>query len=585
MTSIALVEDDPAYGRIARVDLGRAGYHATLFNSRESFEASLTESTPALVICDSFTLEEHNIGMYETLKKREPSAPVLLISGGLEANQPYAERNRARAASAGISHFWHKGSESFEDVSLGTIEPIALVELVRRLVPLKIGQMLADAILEFERTPEDELESVVQFHDGRLENGRVVLPVMVSVDCKPGRPDEKWPEYRLRVAEEMREVKELLETYPGGDVNQMIAGNALSGHVPRDLINHLASHPRVKQVELNPTIEFAQVADSARAVGLVTPTGDRHPLNGKGVRLAILDSGVDIEHPSLQGGVILSADLTGEGLHIAGDHGTHVAGIVGSRSDKWPGFASGASLLNIKVFNSKQSGTRDNFLLGIDLALDNRAEIISFSGGIPLLPRVTNLGVIKPGYNALGGSCPLCMAVKRAVLENVVVVVASGNYHEKAEALRQKKFGHLITTELSAPGLLDEVITVGAITKDPEPVRAGFSSFGKSPSGQEKPDLVAPGKGVVSTLPVPRNADRSFASAAEENLFGPMDGTSMATPMVAAVVAILIQQRKQVGRSWTPEEIKQELLTEYVRGIPGQPGTGRGALSFPVARA
>jgi subtilisin family serine protease len=162
----------------------------------------------------------------------------------------------------------------------------------------------------------------------------------------------------------------------------------------------------------------------------------------------------------------------------------------------------------------------------------------------------------------------------------VVFVTAAGNHHEHAEILRKNGLGKSPIIELLAPGIVDEAITVGAVSKNVPLVRASFSSYGRSTAGNEKPDLTAPGIGVLSTMPIPRTTDGKPQAVPDEDIFESKDGTSMATPMVTAAVAMLIQKRKKAGLAWTPADIKKELLEEYVRPLPKQIGTGRGVLSF-----
>jgi serine protease AprX len=102
----------------------------------------------------------------------------------------------------------------------------------------------------------------------------------------------------------------------------------------------------------------------------------------------------------------------------------------------------------------------------------------------------------------------------------------------------------------------------------------GPSSRGPTAYGLPKPDLVAPGVDVISTVPVPaEEGERDLFK-----LFGAGSGTSVATAMVAGAVALLIEERRRAGADdWTPEEIRNELLTRCVRRLDGEPPEAVGA--------
>ncbi|MCW5557390.1 MAG: S8 family serine peptidase [Verrucomicrobiae bacterium] len=81
----------------------------------------------------------------------------------------------------------------------------------------------------------------------------------------------------------------------------------------------------------------------------------RHPeLDGKGITVAVLDSGIDTQHPWLQ--VAKSVSIHGQDIAIPGDHATHVAGCLASRDNVYGGVAPGITLLNIRVLDAKGSG-------------------------------------------------------------------------------------------------------------------------------------------------------------------------------------------------------------------------------------
>jgi len=243
-------------------------------------------------------------------------------------------------------------------------------------------------------------------------------------------------------------------------------------------------------------------------------------IDGKGVTVAVIDSGIDENHPDLVGKVIgeknfLADETTTDDLL---GHGTMVAGIIagsGAASNgKYRGVAPGASLLSVKVINSKGEGKVSDIIAGIEWAIYNGADILSLSlGGI-------NLGETNP---------PITMAADKAADAGVVVCVAAGNRNstkaegqtfasqaesdESAVDLSQaggenKKDVYLLLVPIVLalpPGLIDspgdgvKVITLGAT--DFIGHMAGFSGSGPTRDDRIKPDVVAPGVDIVSTIP------------------------------------------------------------------------------------
>jgi subtilisin family serine protease len=112
---------------------------------------------------------------------------------------------------------------------------------------------------------------------------------------------------------------------------------------------------------------------------------------------------------------------------------------------------------------------------------------------------------------------------------------------------------------------------VGALESLSFPKLYGPSSHGPTAYGLQKPDLVAPGGGVLSTVPAVPGEQRDSA------LFKRESGSSVAAAVVAGAVAVLIEKRRREGKSWVPEEIREELLSLHVRRLDGQPPEAVGA--------
>jgi len=288
--------------------------------------------------------------------------------------------------------------------------------------------------------------------------------------------------------------------------------DAVALSISSDLIEQISQLSFIKSVEYDAEtrIVLAQSALQIKANRVWL----EHGIEGKNIRIAVLDTGIDNEHQDLQN-VILEKDFTGEGTDDEHGHGTHVASIIAgsgkSSAGLYKGIASKASLMDIKVLNKQGSGRLSDTIAGIEYAVINNADVISMS-----------LGAIIP-CNGLDATS---LASDVAVKKGIVVVVAAGNS------------GPLPGT-IGSPGCAREVITVGAV--DHLDKIAVFSSRGPTLDGRVKPDIVAPG--VLIT------AAKSGGS------YTIMSGTSMSTPMVSGVVALILS--KNPGLS--PEQIKNVL--------------------------
>ncbi|NJP53166.1 S8 family serine peptidase [Streptomyces sp. SBST2-5] len=276
-----------------------------------------------------------------------------------------------------------------------------------------------------------------------------------------------------------------------------------------------------------------------------TPKAWSAGYDGKGVKIAVLDTGVDAKHPDLKNKVIAARNFTSS--PNAGDkvgHGTHVASIAagsGARSGgRYKGVAPGAKILNGKVLDDDGFGDDSEILAGMEWAVQQGADVINMSLGGPDSPDID----------------PLEAAVDRLTAEKgVLFAVAAGNSGPES---------------LGSPGTADAALTVGAV--DGKDRLADFSSTGpRLGDGAAKPDVTAPGVDITAA------SARGNAIAREEGEkpagYMTISGTSMATPHVAGAAAILKQQHPQ----WRATELKAALVASAKGGryTPFQQGTGR----------
>ncbi|UOY91756.1 S8 family serine peptidase [Ectobacillus sp. JY-23] len=299
----------------------------------------------------------------------------------------------------------------------------------------------------------------------------------------------------------------------------------------------------IQKVWLDGKVE-ANLDKSVPQVG--APTAWEVGYDGKGTTVAVLDTGIDQDHPDIAPQLDDAVNFVpGEDINDYNSHGTHVASTVlgtGAASEgRNKGVAPGARLVVGKVLANNGTGQDSWVIDGMEWAAD-KAKIVNMSLG---------------SSEASDGTDPMSQAVNRLSAEKgTLFVIAAGN-----------KGGDSM---IGAPGAADAALTVGAISKTDQ--LASFSSRGPRLNDYAiKPDLSAPGVGIV--------AARSQYSSGS-GVYMSKNGTSMATPHVAGAAAIVAQKHPD----WTGEQIKQALMssTKQLQNLkPYQIGAGR--LDIPAA--
>ncbi len=265
---------------------------------------------------------------------------------------------------------------------------------------------------------------------------------------------------------------------------------------------------------------------------------------GTGVKVGILDTGCDLQHQDLVGRIKAHTDFTGKGNAQDGNgHGTHVAGIIAGSGEAsgglYRGVAPEADLYIAKVLDDSGSGSTSGVIAGLEWVLDQGAQ-------------VANLSLGSDGN--CDGSDALSEACDALVGQGVVVVVAAGNNGPNPRTV-------------GSPGCARDVITIGASTDDDD--IADFSSRGPTLDGRVKPDVVFPGKDIISARALGTSLGRVVDSDYSE-----LSGTSMATPHAAGAVALLLESEPDLS----PPEMKERLKATAIdldMDFNTQ-GTGRG---------
>ncbi|MFC3890894.1 S8 family serine peptidase [Lentzea rhizosphaerae] len=284
---------------------------------------------------------------------------------------------------------------------------------------------------------------------------------------------------------------------------------------------------------------------SVRQIG--APKAWQAGFRGDGVKVAVLDSGYDREHPDLKSVVDSSADFTGEGVQDTDGHGTHVAGtIAGSgvaSQGRYQGVAPGARLLVGKVLG--QYGGREDWILsGMRWAVEQGADVINMSIGGSV---TDGTDLMSQAVNQLSES------------SGALFVVAAGNNGARES--------------VSSPAAADRALTVANVTKRDE-LNATSSQGPRRGDFGLKPEIAAPGTDIVAA-----RAAGTLPEYAAGDWYAQISGTSMASPHVAGAAAILAQQHPD----WTGEQIKSALIGSSQR-LPGISTLAQGAGRLDIAR-
>ncbi|MFE1951738.1 S8 family serine peptidase [Streptomyces sp. NPDC059524] len=280
-----------------------------------------------------------------------------------------------------------------------------------------------------------------------------------------------------------------------------------------------------------------------------TPKAWEAGLTGKGVKVAVLDTGYDTTHPDLASRVSESKSfIAGQEVADRQGHGTHVTSTVGgsgAASDgKEKGVAPDATLAVGKVLSDDGFGTESEIIAGMEWAAkDIKAKVVSMSLG---------------SSEGSDGTDPMAAAVDSLSAETgALFVIAAGNAYGPGT--------------IGSPGAADSALTVGAVDSQDE--RAEFSSQGPRYGDQGlKPDVSAPGVGIL--------AARSSLVAGSGS-YTTMSGTSMATPHVAGVAALLAQAHPD----WTGAQLKDALMSTSKQLDDSAYAIGAGRVSVPDAVA
>ena len=336
---------------------------------------------------------------------------------------------------------------------------------------------------------------------------------------------------------------------------KIVFNGALVRGLSQAQIDDLKAQPFVKSIVPNKKVQLIKPLDNSSSSVVNNITYENITFTGKGVTLAIIDTGIDYTHPDL-GNCTRDQFLSGTCSRIIGGydfvnddpdpqddhfHGTHVAGIAGGNGTL-VGIAPQVSLVAYKVLNSGGSGEEFIIIQAIERATDPNQD-----GNTEDHLNIISLSLGGPGASPFD---PMSTAIDNAVDAGVVAVIAAGNSGPFLESIGTPASSRKAIT-VGASCMPSQVGEDGYCTDPTYKEIAEFSSRGPI-ENYHKPDILAPGVSICS-------AESSFASesvaACVDGKHVRASGTSMATPYVSGSVALYLE--KSPGT--TPEQVKHIL--------------------------
>ncbi len=359
----------------------------------------------------------------------------------------------------------------------------------------------------------------------------------------------------VRVYGDTAPLKALVEQLGGQLGVDLEFIQAFAARVPEAALARLAGDPRVRWVSYDRPILPQDNGEAADPEW--TPQLDRiantynftigankawaEGITGRGVTVAVVDSGVQY-HPDLLRSILLGWSIFATGLPAHVDqygHGTHVAGIIAGNGafsrGKYVGIAPDARILPVRVCDENGASSESSLVAGLQWVYLNR--------------KIYNIRVVNVSLNSSSPvsyhESPLDAALEILWFNRIVVVVSAGNSRGLVYPPANDPF----------------VITVGAVDEHGTPTPADdtvapFSGHGTTPEGFTKPDLVAPGVNIVSTLSYTGcRLSREHPDHRVDTRYFRLSGTSMAAAVTSGAVALLLQARPDLN----PDQVKMLL--------------------------
>lgn len=382
-----------------------------------------------------------------------------------------------------------------------------------------------------------------------------------------------------------------IESLGGEVVRHYEVLKLLAVRLPADSLVDLAFDEKVDRVSLDAPVATTSLSSRIAANSPELPSNNA-TFKGSNIGVAVLDSGVanhsdiaaDVRQYSFLGGAYPQPVISGDQISVYNDsgrgdgygHGTHVAGIVAGSgygsSGQYQGPASGGKILSLKVLDDNGQGSMSDVMAALDWLLQY---------GSYFDVRVANLSLGK-SITESNTTDPLVLAVEQLWDSGIVVAVAAGNYGRE---------GYFSVT---SPGNSRKVITVGSLTDSntgddyTDDYVSTFSSRGPTVGDHvSKPDLVAPGNRLIAASPQGSYLEKllpglvvpcSVQDVCTDN-YMTMSGTSMATPLVAAAAALMLEKDPTLS----PATVKARLMRSAKKIDESPVIAGAGLLDMEAA--
>ncbi len=396
--------------------------------------------------------------------------------------------------------------------------------------------------------------------------GAVITLLTVSLTATPAaHAADDGPSAAVIVeARSVAAATNAVESVGGGVDLALPLVDGVSAHVRPDALALLEADPMLRVVPDTPLHSTSASFDAASTdtqLATLDPPAGWSPEAGRGVAVALVDTGV-ADTPDLNGSrLVRGPDLSGEGDGVDHyGHGTFMAGLIAGdgtasagATTRHFGVAPAATLVSVKVARADGSTSVSRVIAGIGWVVSNRdtygIDVLNLSFGVD--------GPMPYGLN------PLSAAVEAAWASGITVVASAGN--EGAG-------------DVTSPGSDPYVITVGATnaagtpstTDDTVPSWSGSERF----HGYSKPDVVAPGVSVVSLRAPGSTIDVAHPEGRVDDVYFRGSGTSMSTALAAGAAAVLLSHHPAA----TPDDVKGAL-------IDGAATTADGAREIDVAQS
>lgn len=290
-------------------------------------------------------------------------------------------------------------------------------------------------------------------------------------------------------------------------------------HGYRDAVNHLVHKASISATDQDAETAATFSDDGQSTWGLKATQVINSRYTGQGIKIAVLDTGMDLNHPDFRGRAIQSRSfIPGQSAQDGNGHGTHCIGTACGRKNSLGrryGVAINATIFAGKVLSNAGKGPTSSILAGMEWAIANNCHVISMSLG-------NNVPTPSTAYDNAG---------RRALQRGCLIVAAAGNHHERGN------YDGSLPGSVGQPANSPSILAVAALDNQ---LRLPSFSCSSGATGGAKVNVAGPGVAVYSSVPdpFPPNGQPGGSGRPWPARYHTISGTSMATPHVAGIAAL-----------------------------------------------